>query len=204
MTPDVFRRSDEAGDSTAEGVPSSDQVTGKDATPVEVTVNDLQSQLAALKSELQEWQDRFLRKAAEFDNYRKRMEKEKGETAQLAKSSVLMEFLPVADACERAMQSLDGTSASSENLDHYREGVRLLYKQIHDVFARIGVVPVAAQGQKFDPHFHEAIAREEDPEHEENIVTLELRRGYLFKGRLLRPAQVKVATRPQSKISTEA
>ncbi len=164
----------------------------------------LEAQLAAMKTDLQQCQDRFLRKAAEFENFRKRMEKEKGESAQLAKSSLLMEFLPVADACERALQSLAGTPQSGESLEHYREGVRLLYKQIHDVFGRIGVVPVAAQGQKFDPHFHEAIAREEDPEHEENTVTLELRRGYLFKGRLLRPAQVKVAIRPHSNDPSEA
>ena len=164
----------------------------------------LQSELAAAKAELQQSQDRFLRKAAEFENFRKRMEKEKGDAALLAKSSLLMEFLPIADACERALESLERKQEGGESLEHYRQGVRLLYKQIHDVFSRIGVVPVSARGQKFDPHYHEAIAREEDPEHEENTVTLELRRGYLFKDRLLRPAQVKVAARPHDKASAEA
>jgi molecular chaperone GrpE len=163
----------------------------------------LQSELAAAKAELQQCQDRFLRKAAEFENFRKRMEKEKGDAALVAKSSLLMEFLPIADACERALESLERKQEGGDSLEHYRQGVRLLYKQIHDVFSRIGVVPVSARGQKFDPHFHEAIAREEDPEHEENTVTLELRRGYLFKDRLLRPAQVKVAARPHDKASAE-
>jgi molecular chaperone GrpE len=167
------------------------------------TLLKLQNELAAANAELQQSRDRFLRKAAEFENFRKRMEKEKGDAALLAKSSILMEFLPIADACERALESLERRQEAGESLEHYRQGVRLLYKQIHDVFSRIGVVPVSARGQKFDPHYHEAIAREEDPAHEENTVTMELRRGYLFKDRLLRPAQVKVATRPQAKASAE-
>ena len=167
-------------------------------------LQQLQSALTAAKAELQQYQDRFLRKAAEFENFRKRMEKEKGDAALLAKSSLLLEFLPIADACERALESLEGKKEAGESLEHYRQGVRLLYKQIHDVFSRIGVVPVPARGQKFDPHFHEAIAREEDSDHEENTVTMELRRGYLFKDRLLRPAQVKVAARPHEKASAEA
>ncbi len=202
MTSDVYRKSNEAADLPTEGEPT--PVKGTDETSAQSSAEpDLDSQIASMKADLQESQDRFLRKAAEFENYRKRMEKERSEASQLAKSSILMEFLPVADACERAMESLDGQREGVENLEHYREGVRLLYKQIHDVFARIGVVPIVAQGQLFDPHFHEAIAREEDPEHEENTVVVELRRGYLFKGRLLRPAQVKVAIRPQPKASSE-
>lgn len=202
MTSDVYRRSDEAAHLPADGEPSADKGAEENGASASATP-DVESQIASLKAELQQSQDRFLRKAAEFENYRKRMEKERSEASQLAKSSVLMEFLPIADACERAMESLDGTQEGRESLEHYREGVRLLYKQIHDVFARIGVVPVVAQGQQFDPHFHEAIAREEDPEHEENTVVVELRRGYLFKGRLLRPAQVKVSIRPQPKVSPE-
>jgi molecular chaperone GrpE len=192
---------EEAMSANAEETPASGP--GESGATADALVQ-LQNELAAAKAELQQNQDRFLRKAAEFENFRKRMEKEKGDTALLAKSSVLMEFLPIADACERALESLERRQESGESLEHYREGVRLLYKQIHDVFSRIGVVPVAARGQKFDPHYHEAIAREEDPEHEENTVTLELRRGYLFKDRLLRPAQVKVATRPHDKASAEA
>ena len=184
-----------------EGTPAQGQ--SENVTPPD-PLKQLQGELAAAKAELQQSQDRFLRKAAEFENFRKRMEKEKGDAALLAKSSLLMEFLPIADACERALDSLERRQDGSESLEHYRQGVRLLYKQIHDVFTRIGVVPVSARGQKFDPHYHEAIAREEDPEHEENTVTLELRRGYLFKDRLLRPAQVKVATRPHDKAPAEA
>ena len=202
MNSEVYRRTDETAETSAQGGTSADKDPAGVSNP-ESTTPDEESKIESLKVELQQCQDRFLRKAAEFDNYRKRMEKEKSEASQLAKSSILMEFLPIADACERAIESLAGPQNASEGLEHYREGVRLLYKQIHDVLGRIGVVPVVAQGQKFDPHFHEAVAREEDPEHEENTVVVELRRGYLFKGRLLRPAQVKVAIRPQPKVASE-
>ncbi len=202
MSPDVYRPSDDAAETPAAG----DSPSGKGLEtngPAAVTPSEEQVQIDSLKAELQQCQDRFLRKAAEFDNYRKRMEREKGEAAQLAQSSILLEFLPIADACDRAIESLDRPKEEDENLAHYRDGVRLLYKQIHDVFSRIGVIPVKAKGEKFDPHLHEAVAREEDPQHEENTVVEEMRRGYLFKGRLLRPSQVRVAIRPHPEAKTE-
>ncbi len=167
-------------------------------TPAADPDSQLKNDLAAARSELERCQDRFLRKAAEFDNYRKRMEKEKLESVALAKSSVLAEFLPLADACQRALESLNGAEENG-SLEQYREGVRLLYKQLTAVLSRLGVVPLEAQGQEFDPHLHEAVTREETAEHDDNIVLLELRRGYLFNDRLLRPAQVKVSTRPRPK-----
>jgi len=157
----------------------------------------LQAELAAAKVESEQWRDRFLRKAAEFDNFRKRTEKERSESVLLANSSVLTEFLPILDACERALDSLSHASESQPEIEQYRNGVQLLYKQLRDTLARIGVVPIDAEGRKFDPHLHEALMRESSSEHEENVVIRELRRGYLFKDRLLRPAQVAVAIPPQ-------
>lgn len=158
-----------------------------------------QSELAALKAEKDQWYDKFLRKAAEFDNYRKRSEKEKIDVASLAKSSVLEEILPIVDACERALSSFEDAVDLNESLDRYRQGVELLYKQLSDMLARLGVVRIGARGEKFDPHLHEALIRFETDMYEENTVIEELRKGYLFNDRLLRPAQVKVAIRPQDK-----
>lgn len=166
-------------------------------TPSTDPLAQLQSELSAARAEVEQWRDRFLRKAAEFDNYRKRTDKEKFESIMLAKSSVLLEFLPVADACERALQSLSEAQNGQGGLEQYREGVALLYRQMLDNLARMGVVAIEAVGQKFDPHLHEALMREETSKYEENTVIQELRRGYLFKDRLLRPAQVKVSIRPQ-------
>jgi molecular chaperone GrpE len=87
--------------------------------------------------------------------------------------------------------------ADEESIDHYREGVMLLYKKLTATLNRLGVKPVEAEGRPFDPHVHEALSREVTSELEDNMVTKELRRGYMYGDRLLRPAQVVVSIRPQ-------
>ena len=158
-----------------------------------------EADLKAVKTEAAEWQDRFLRKAAELENFRKRTNKEKTDSMALAKSSLLMEFLPVADACERALQSMEDGENDASELDQYKEGVELLYKQLLDTLSRTGVVPIESVGKPFDPHLHEALSRKEDPDYEVDTVIQEMRRGYHFKDRLLRPAQVIVAVKPEAK-----
>ncbi|NLT65666.1 MAG: nucleotide exchange factor GrpE [Acidobacteria bacterium] len=173
-----------------ESVP--EETTESVAAPAD-PMAQLQADLKAAKDEVAEWQDRFLRKAAEFENFRKRTDREKADSMMLAKSSVLIEFLPVADACERALDSFAETRETSPTLNQYKEGVELLYKQLLDTLKRVGVVPIESEGKPFDPHLHEALSREESSEVKEDTVAKELRRGYLFKDRLLRPAQVIVA-----------
>jgi molecular chaperone GrpE len=158
----------------------------------------LKTDLETAKAELEQWRDRFLRKAAEFENFRKRSERERVESAALTKSSVLVEFLPILDACERALRSFAEGADQQGRLQSYREGVELLYRQLGDTLARLGVVAVEAKGKKFDPHMHEALVHMETEEHEDNTVIEELRRGYLLRERLLRPAQVVVASSPKS------
>jgi molecular chaperone GrpE len=159
----------------------------------------LQADIEEAKSEAAEWQDRFLRKAAEFENYRKRAEKEKKDAMMLAKSSVLIEFLPIMDACERALKSFSDAQIAHPGLLQYQEGVELLYKHLLDTMGRTGVVAMETQGIPFDPHLHEALSREETLDFEENVIVKELRRGYMFKDKLLRPAQVIVAVHPFEK-----
>jgi len=178
--------------------PEDEETVESVAPPMDPTAQ-LQADLQASKAEVAEWQDRFLRKAAEFENYRKRTDKEKIESMVLAKSSVLLEFLLLADACERALKILAESRDDAVNLKQYREGVELLYKQAIDALGRTGVVAMQAEGKPFDPHLHEALSREENPALEEGTVVKELRRGYLFKEKLLRPAQVVVSVHPQSK-----
>ena len=202
MTWKIYRRSAESMDSVPEEPTAAGTADAGESTPVEDPAAQMNAELESLKSELAQCQDRFLRKAAEFENYRKRMERERIEAALLAKSSVLIEFLPVADACDRALDSFK-TSQGTDGLEQYREGVRLLYKQIHDVLNRLGVAPIDAQGQPFDPHLHEAMTREANHDFEDNIVIEELRRGYMFKDRLLRPSQVRVSAGPPEKETAE-
>jgi len=199
MTWKIYRNpSETAGSAPDETIGGESPGNGESAAPSGDAVAQLQGELASAKAELEQCQDRFLRKAAEFENYRKRVDRERAELTLLAKSSLLQEFLPVADACERALGSLDNAQGN-EDAEQYREGVRLLYKQISSVLSRVGVVPIESKGRKFDPHLHEAVTREESSEHEDNTVLLELRCGYLFGDRLLRPAQVIVSSRPPAK-----
>ncbi len=166
------------------------------ATPADPQAQ-LQADLKAAKDEVAEWQDRFLRKAAEFENFRKRSEKDRTDAMILAKSSVLAEFLPVADACERALRSLAEAKNGSGNLKPFQQGVELLYKQLLDTLERTGVVSLEVEGKAFDPRLHEAVSREETAEVKEDTIVRELRKGYLFRDKLLRPAQVIVSVHPQ-------
>ncbi len=194
----------------ADAAECADVETGSvEAQPVETEksaaeeIARLQAELEAAKAEAERWRDRFLREAAELENYRKRIEKEKKDWSVQAKSAVILELLPVMDACERALSSFDGAEEPQRGLQQYKRGVELLYKQLSSVLTRLGVVPIQAQGKKFDPNLHEALTRLETLEYEENTVISELTRGYMFQDRLLRPVQVVVAMRPRAESSAE-
>jgi len=171
--------------------------TSETVVPADPVIQ-LEADVKAAKAESAEWQDRFLRKAAEFENYRKRVDKEKTELRIQSQSSILTEMLPVVDACERALKFFENGQDGTDALQQYREGVELLYRQVLDSFGRTGAVPIESEGKPFDPHLHEALSREETTEFEEGVVSRELRRGYMFKDKLLRPAQVIVAVPPQN------
>jgi molecular chaperone GrpE len=137
--------------------------------------------------------DRLLRKQAEFDNYRKRQDREKKELSLAVKSEVLREILPVADACERALKALGTAETPLPSSESFRSGLGLIYRQFLDALARFDVQPIQALSQPFDPALHYAILREETDLYPENQVIEELQKGYTFENRLLRPSQVKVA-----------
>lgn len=201
MTWRIYRHPSESDGSKSTPNAESEEAIESVASPID-PMAQLQADVNAAKAEVAEWQDRFLRKAAEFENYRKRAEKEKADSISLTKSSVLIEFLPIADACERALRILNEARSAPGNLQQYQDGVELLYRQVFDALSRAGVIPIKTEGKQFDPHLHEALSREETPDFEEGTVVKELRRGYLFKDRLLRPAQVIVAVHPQGKDQT--
>ena len=142
----------------------------------------------ALRREKDTLQDRLLRTAAEFDNYRKRVERERREHSEYAGADILSDILPIIDDLERALQAAPGGEAES-----YRRGVELIHKQMTDLLRRRGVKPIEAVGAQFDPRYHEAVMQEVSGEHREGEVMAELRRGYMLGDRLLRPATVKVA-----------
>jgi molecular chaperone GrpE len=144
--------------------------------------------LEELRRERDAVQDRLLRTAAEFDNYRKRMDRDRRDLAEYTAGEVLGEFLPIIDNLERALQA-----AAPD--DPLRKGVELVHKQMLDLLRKRGVKPIESLGTDFDPNFHQAVIHEESAAHREGEVMEELQRGYVVGERLLRPAMVKVAKR---------
>jgi len=143
-----------------------------------------------LKAERDELYDRLLRKQAEFDNYKKRVEKERSEYIQFASAELIRELLNAMDSFDRAIQNASSNSASKENMIR---GLDLIYKQFHDTLSRFGVKPIEAKGQLFDPNLHQAVSTIPTADVAENTVVDELRKGYMLNGRLLRPVMVSVA-----------
>jgi molecular chaperone GrpE len=142
-----------------------------------------------LKAERDSLFDRLARAQAEFDNARRRAAKEQQEFRDFAATDAIKALLPVLDSFERALQ----VKSSSGD---FRSGVELIYKQLQDALAKLGVRPIPAKGEPFDPRYHEAIEMVETSEAPDHEVLEELQRGYKFKERLLRPSMVKVAKNP--------
>ncbi|HUB79040.1 MAG TPA: nucleotide exchange factor GrpE [Bryobacteraceae bacterium] len=143
-------------------------------------------QLAAEKAELQ---DRLLRARAEFDNARRRGERERSEYLQFAAMDLVRDVLPVLDDFERALKV--------ETADRdYAKGVELIYQRLFETLKKLGLEPIETAGRPFDPNLHQAVERVETDEAEDHTVVGEFQRGYNFKGKLLRPAMVRVAVKP--------
>jgi molecular chaperone GrpE len=146
------------------------------------------SEVDDLKRERDDLKDRWLRKTAEFDNYRKRIERERREQGDQAVVEILQELLLVVDDFDRALTVDAGEGGSA-----YRKGVELIHAKLHDLLRRQGLRPIDALGADFDPNIHQAVMHEDSPEHRDGEVIGELRKGYMLGDRLLRPAMVKVA-----------
>lgn len=147
-------------------------------------LRDLEVQVETLKSR----NDQLMRVAADFENYKRRQEREKEEMAKYAGQQVVANLLPVIDNFERALQAESGQDPAS-----FVEGIRMIQKQLVDVLSKANVSVVEAKGQPFNPEFHEAIASEVNDEVEDETVLEEFQKGYIMHGRLIRPAIVKVS-----------
>lgn len=180
-----------ASQASAQAAPSA-QATG----PLMAELLATRSELKRVEAEHAELKDRLMRRQAEFDNYRKRVERERGETYNRMLGDVAGKLLPVLDNLRRALDAEASMKATeSEEFRHFLNGVELIYKQLNDLLEGLGVEPVAAVGQRFDPHVHEAVVMEQTEDFEPDTVIQELVRGYRLGDKLLRPAVVKVATR---------
>jgi molecular chaperone GrpE len=170
-----------------------EETDGESAPREPSRIAKLQSQVDVLLAERASLYDKLLRRQAEFDNYRKRVERERAELYQHGRDDVLLQFLPVVDNFERALSSLEESEGDADAL---LRGVELIHKQFKDALSKLGLEAVEAVGQTFDPHVHEAVTTEATDKHKENTVIEEFLRGYKIGDRLLRPAKVKVAASP--------
>jgi molecular chaperone GrpE len=151
-------------------------------------------QMQKLLAEKQELMDTLVRRQADFENYRKRVEKERHQEHRRGVETLIERLLPVLDAFETA---LAGVSSSAH--PEYRRGFELIHRQLAEALAKQGLTRIESVGKEFDPHFHHAIERVETTEHADGIVVGELQPGYMFHDRVLRPAMVRVASAPDSK-----
>ena len=169
---------------------------------------DADEALAAVQKERDTYKEQFLRAVADFDNYRKRIERERRELSEYAATDVLHELLPIIDNFERALSAsapgasafakapADKTAEKQVDIEAFRRGVELIHKQMLELLRKRGVTHIDALGADFDPNVHQAVIHEPSEGHREGEVMEELQRGYKLGDRLLRPAMVKVAKRP--------
>jgi molecular chaperone GrpE len=152
------------------------------------------AELKRIETENAELKDRLARRQADFENYRKRMDRERSETYNRVVVDVTAKLLPVLDNLKRALETEASVEASeSDEFRHFLSGVDLIYKQLNGVLEALGVAPIPSVGEKFDPHVHEAVVTEETDEFEPDTVMQEILSGYRLGDKLIRPALVKVA-----------
>ncbi len=163
-------------------------------TPEETELSRLRTELQEKSREGERLSDRLLRALAEFENYKKRVARERGEFVRMAQEEILLEFLPILDNLERALRVARTDAAVTDPVaEKFLEGVEMIVRLFQATLEKRGVTPIEAIGQVFDPAFHQAVQRVESPDGRDNIVIEEVQRGYLLEGRVLRPAMVKVA-----------
>lgn len=162
-----------------------------DAPPEARTEAPVGDPVEVLRREKDALYDRLLRTTAEFDNYRKRVDRDRRELAESAGADILSDLLPIIDNFERALQAPD-----TGEIEPFRKGLELIHRQMLDFLRRRGAKPIEALGADFDPNLHQAVVHEASDEHREGQVMEQLQRGYMLGNRLLRPAMVKVAKKP--------
>jgi molecular chaperone GrpE len=174
---------DTAGNSAGGDVGPEDQVS---ATPLD----ELRRQLELAQKEMLETKDRHLRAAAEMENFRRRMEREKADLLRYASENVMRDLMPVLDSFDKAIGS---APQSDQNAANVIQGMQMVQKQLLDALAKHGLEPIKAPGEPFDPNFHQAIQKIESADVSLETVQQEFAKGYLINGRLLRAAMVSVA-----------
>jgi molecular chaperone GrpE len=174
------------GRDEANGAPDSDSSTDNKNAAAEQPVNGTEA--AKLLSELDDLRQTLLRRQADFDNYRKRIEKERADDSKRTTARLIEGLIPVIDGFEHAL-----AAHREKEYEVYRKGFELIYKQLLDNITKLGVERIDPMGKQFDPHAHQAMDRLETTDHEDGTIVQVFQPGYMFHGRVLRPAMVRVA-----------
>ncbi|KAK6277403.1 hypothetical protein POUND7_017726 [Theobroma cacao] len=168
---------------------------------IQIEKNGLEKKVLELSADITTGKEKYIRLQADFDNFRKRSEKERLTTRSDAKGDVIKNLLPMVDSFERAKQQIKPETEKEKKIDMSYQGI---YKQFVEILRSLQVAVVPTVGKPFDPSLHEAIAREESQEFKEGIIIQEFRRGFLLGDRLVRPAMVKVSSGPGSQKASVA
>ena len=166
--------------------------TSSSAAPAAADRSETEDPTASLQADLDRFRDLALRSQADFENYKKRSAREKEEAIKYANSSLLERLVAIIDNFELGLEAAKGESKQSP----VYSGMTLVLKQLHDFLAENGLQPIEAEGKRFDPNLHQAIAHELSNQFPEGIVLRQTRRGYRFRDRLLRPSSVIVSSGP--------
>ena len=183
---------DEAEAAQEDAAEGSEEEAPEEAAAADAAMQEeieaLKGQVDGLNKDLQEKKDRLLRLQADFDNFRRRSAKEREEISAVVTQNFCKDMLPLLDNFERAM------AAETKDVEAFQKGVEMIFTQFQEILKKNGLEHIEAVGQKFDPNFHQAVMRVEDPEKEDDTVAQELQKGYMVKGRGIRPSMVQVVS----------
>ena len=183
---------DEAEAAQEDAAEGSEEEAPEEAAAADAAMQEeieaLKGQVDGLNKDLQEKKDRLLRLQADFDNFRRRSAKEREEISAVVTQNFCKDMLPLLDNFERAM------AAETKDVEAFQKGVEMIFTQFQEILKKNGLEHIEAVGQKFDPNFHQAVMRVEDPEKEDDTVAQELQKGYMVRGRVIRPSMVQVVS----------
>ena len=168
--------------------PEADEVneTADNAEETTDALTELQEKVKRLEASLKEAQDHGMRLQADFENFRRRTSKEKEELRDVVTQNFCKDMLPLLDNFERAM------AAETKDVEAFQKGVEMIFNQFREILAKEGLEHIETDGKKFDPNFHQAVMRVQDPNREDDEIAQELQKGYMVKGRVIRPSMVQV------------
>jgi molecular chaperone GrpE len=171
------------------GTEEDEELSGRQASGKKLEISITENEVEKYKQETEDWKDRFYRKAAEFENYKRRTDNDQLNLLKYAAESLIRKLLPVVDDFERSLTHID----SAQDVESIKKGIQLVYEKMMKVFSEQGIEKIDAVGKPFDVNYHEALMQRKDEDVEPNIVLGEVEAGYVYKDKVLRHSKVIVS-----------